>query len=68
MQKIKAFGLFWWDFLIGDDWLVAAVVVLGLAATYVLGQQPGIPAWWLMPVVVLVILPVSIWRQLPKKR
>ncbi|WP_334171425.1 hypothetical protein [Sinomonas sp.] len=67
MQKIKAFGLFWWDFLIGDDWAVAAAVVVGLAATYVLSHSTGLPTWWLMPVVVLAILPVSIRRMMPKR-
>ena len=67
MQKIKAFALFWWDFLIGDDWAVAAAVTAGLAGTYVLDHVARIPSWWLMPVVVLVILPVSIRRMMPKR-
>ena len=24
MKQLAAFGRFWWDFVIGDDWLVAA--------------------------------------------
>lgn len=67
MSRIKAFGLFWWDFLIGDDWVVAAAVVIGLGATYVLSQSTTIPTWWLMPVVVLAILPVTIQRMMPKR-
>ena len=33
MTFLKAFGWFWWDLLVGDDWRIAAyvVVVLGTA-------------------------------------
>jgi hypothetical protein len=31
MRLLKAFGLFWYDFVIGDDWKIAAYVVLALA-------------------------------------
>ncbi len=31
MAFLRAFGLFWYDFLIGDDWKMAAYVVLALA-------------------------------------
>lgn len=33
MKYLKAFGQFWYDFIIGDDWKVAAAVVGGLAIT-----------------------------------
>ena len=32
MKALKAFGQFWYDFIIGDDWKIAAGVVLALAA------------------------------------
>ena len=35
MKFIKAFGHFWYDFIIGDDWKIAAAVVLGLAISVV---------------------------------
>jgi hypothetical protein len=31
MRFLKAFGLFWYDFIIGDDWKIAAYVVGALA-------------------------------------
>jgi hypothetical protein len=31
MKFLKAFGLFWYDFVIGDDWKIAAYVVVTLA-------------------------------------
>jgi hypothetical protein len=30
MRYLKSFGQFWYDFIIGDDWKIAAAVVLGL--------------------------------------
>ncbi|HTE58901.1 MAG TPA: hypothetical protein VK631_01030 [Solirubrobacteraceae bacterium] len=32
MRFIRAFGRFWYDFVVGDDWRIAAGVVLVLAA------------------------------------
>jgi hypothetical protein len=32
VRFIKGFGKFWYDFIIGDDWKIAAAVVLVLAA------------------------------------
>ena len=29
VKRLAAFGRFWWDFVIGDDWLVAVRVVIG---------------------------------------
>ena len=31
MRFLKAFGRFWYDFIIGDDWKIAAYVVGALA-------------------------------------
>jgi hypothetical protein len=30
MNFVKAFGRFWYDFIIGDDWKIAVAVVLAL--------------------------------------
>ena len=45
MSKLRAFGAFWYDFVIGDDWLVAAGVVIALAITYAVSRT-SVPAWW----------------------
>ena len=60
-QRLRAFGAFWYDFVIGDDWRVAAAVVLALALTFAVSEST-IPAWWIMPAAVVVILPISLWR------
>jgi hypothetical protein len=32
MRFVRAFGRFWYDFIVGDDWRIAAGVVVVLAA------------------------------------
>jgi hypothetical protein len=59
--RIRAFAAFWYDFVIGDDWLVAAGVVISLALTYALSQT-AVPAWWLVPLSLVLLLPISLWR------
>jgi hypothetical protein len=65
--RLKAFGLFWYDFVIGDDWSVAAGVVIALALTAVISRTSA-PVWWILPVVVVVLLPVSVWREIRATR
>ena len=61
MSRLRAFGGFWWDFVVGDDWLSAAGVAIGLVATAALAAE-GIAAWWVLPLAVLVVLAVSLRR------
>lgn len=61
MSRLRAFGRFWYDFVIGDDWRGAVAVVIGLAFTFVLAKA-SVPAWWVLPAMVIVVLPWSIWR------
>ncbi len=55
MKHIRAFGMFWWDFIVGDDWRAAAGVLIAIALTAVLAHN-AIPAWWLMPLAVTAVL------------
>lgn len=59
--RLKAFGAFWYDFVVGDDWRVAVGVVLALAVTAAVATT-SVPAWWILPAAVAVLLPVSLWR------
>jgi hypothetical protein len=61
MRYLRGFGRFWWDFIVGDDWVVAAAVGLGLVLTGILTGL-GVDAWWLMPVVVALALAGSLRR------
>ena len=67
MGRLRAFGAFWYDFVVGDDWLLALVVVAGLAATYGLAHA-DLSAWWLLPIAVAVAIPVSLWRAVRRAR
>jgi hypothetical protein len=62
MKQRKAFGAFWYDFVVGDDWRIALGVALALAATFFLARATTVPTWWLLPAVVVVALPMSIGR------
>ena len=56
MSRIAAFGRFWWDFVVGDDWVAAAGVIAGLALTAALA------AWWVLPIAVAIVLTLSLVR------
>jgi hypothetical protein len=62
MRLLRAFGRFWWDFVVGDDWRAAAGVVIAIGATAAL-VAAGVDAWWLMPVAVALVLYVSLRRE-----
>jgi hypothetical protein len=58
---MKRFGAFWWNFLVGDDWRVAAGIALAFALTALLATT-SVPAWWLLPVAVAGVLWLSLRR------
>ena len=62
MKQLKAFGAFWYDFIVGDDWHVAALVVIGLALTAIAVHVAKVYAWWLLPIVVFAALAWSLHR------
>ena len=64
--RLRAFGRFWYDFVVGDDWLVAVGVLVALAITYG-ASRPGGGVWWIMVLAVAVLLPLSLWRATRKR-
>jgi hypothetical protein len=56
---MRRFGRFWWNFVVGDDWRVAAGIALALAFTALL-EATSVPAWWVLPLAVAVLLWVSV--------
>ena len=58
---LVSFGRFWYRFIVGDDWTVAAAVFLALAVTAVL-HAVDVAAWWIAPSVVVVSVSVSLQR------
>ncbi len=61
MQALKRFGLFWVDFIVGDDWTLAPVVVVALLITWGLSST-GFPAWLAMVVIIPTALVASVAR------
>jgi hypothetical protein len=59
MTRLRRLLVFIWDFVVGDDWRIAAAVAVSLVVTLVLSDN-GVAAWWLLPVVVAVILGISV--------
>jgi hypothetical protein len=68
VRWLRSFGAFWYDFLVGDDWRVAAVVAAALAATALLVHVAHVNAWWLMPACVLAVLAWSLRRATAGRR
>jgi len=62
IARLRSFGAFWYDFVIGDDWRVAIGVVLAIALTYVLSVTTSIAVWWVLPLAVVLLLPYSLLR------
>ena len=61
MRYVRSFGRFWWNFIVGDDWRVAAGVAAALALTWLLSDA-GLNAWWLLPAAVALVLALSLRR------
>jgi hypothetical protein len=61
MKYVVAFGRFWWDFVVGDDWLTAVGLVVALGVTAAVAHD-DVTAWWLLPVAVIGLLAISIRR------
>jgi hypothetical protein len=63
MRRAEAIAGAVWEFVVGDDWRTALGVVAALALTAAVAAA-GVPAWWVMPLAVLVLLVVSVRRAL----
>jgi hypothetical protein len=61
IARLRAFGAFWYDFIVGDDWRVAVSVVVALVVTYAVSKT-SVPAWWVLPATEALVLPWSLWR------
>lgn len=61
MRPLSAVGRFLYEFVVGDDWTIAAGVAVALAVTYALAHS-GVTVWWLLPLVVATGLSASLVR------
>jgi len=62
MSRVRAFGRFWWNFIVGDDWRAALGVIMAIGATAALAAG-GVAAWWFLPLAVAVVLALSLHRE-----
>lgn len=63
MAFARRFLAFWYDFLVGDDWVLAVGTVLLLAITALLVSGPAASLGWIvLPVGAILVLLVSLWR------
>jgi CBS-domain-containing membrane protein len=56
MSYVASFGRFWWDFIVGDDWVAAAGVAVALAVTAI------VETWWILPPAIALVLVVTLYR------
>jgi hypothetical protein len=54
-------------FIVGDDWRVAAGLAVAFALTWFL-EHEGVPAWWLLPPAVALLLAGSARREVRGSR
>ncbi len=62
MKWVAAFGRFWWDFLVGDDWTIAAGVLVALGLTWALTEVEDFPAWLVLPAAGALLVVQSVRR------
>jgi hypothetical protein len=60
VRLVKGFGRFWWDFIVGDDWRIAAGVVVVLTAGALLVANTSAPDGVVAGVVAVGIVAVAI--------
>ena len=64
LRLLKGFGMFWWDFLVGDtpELFVAVLVIVGAVAVSRIVLQENAFAIVLLPLLAIVALTVSVRR------
>ena len=68
MTRLRSIWDFGYDFVVGDDWRGAVVIVAALAVTAVLVHVAGVNAWWLLPACVVAALGWSLRRAVSSSR
>jgi hypothetical protein len=58
---LQGIGRFWYRFIIGDDWTVAATVAAALMVTWLL-RTAAMAAWWLPPLAAAAVVGTSLRR------
>jgi hypothetical protein len=58
---LVAVGRFLYGYIFGDDWVVAVVMLIAIAASAALVHN-GVNAWWLVPPAAVVMTGISLLR------
>ncbi len=61
MSRLAAFGRFWYEFVVGDDWRAAVGVIVALGLSSV-ALSLSSSAWWLLPLSIVAVLTESVLR------
>jgi hypothetical protein len=61
MNRLESAARAVWDFVVGDDWRVAAGVVIAISVTAIVAGST-VSAWWILPVATLLMLSLSVWQ------
>jgi hypothetical protein len=61
VSRARNLALGAWGFVVGDDWLAALGVIAAIGLTALLAQAYA-AAWLVMPIAVLLLLALAIWR------
>jgi hypothetical protein len=61
VSRLATFGRFLYEFVVGDDPVIAAGVVVALGLTAVVGDRAG-GGFWIVPAVVVCLLAASLRR------
>ncbi len=68
-KATKAFGMFWWNFLVGDtpELFVAVITILAVLTVFKSTHAHAHALMIVLPVLVLGALSVSVWREVRKR-
>jgi hypothetical protein len=61
LSWLEGFGRFWYRFVVGDDWTIAATVAIALVLTWLL-RTVAVDAWWLPPLAAVAVVGESLRR------
>ena len=59
MRFLITFLRFWYDFVVGDDWRLAAGAIVAIAVTYAVAHT-GLNWWWILPSAIAALLGASV--------
>jgi hypothetical protein len=66
VKRLRQFGAFWYDFIVGDDWRIAAGVIVTITAVFVAAHH-SLNWWWLLPMAVFLFLGLSIANEVRRQ-